>query len=160
MAQDVFLKIEGLKGEAKDTVHKDEIDVLSWSWGMSQSGTMHVGGGGGGGKVAIQDMNVVKYVDKSSTELMLRCCSGKHFPSATLTVRKAGDKPLEYMVVSLTDVLIAHVSTGGTGDNDRLTEQVTLNFAKVKVKYQEQSQTGGVASSPEMTWDIQTNQPG
>src|ERR1700704_5685866 len=78
MAVDIFLDIEGIKGESKDSKHKDTIDVLSWSWGMSQSGTAHMGGGAGAGKVSVQDINFTHYLDKSSPTLMLHCCNGKH----------------------------------------------------------------------------------
>ena len=143
MACDMFLKLEGIDGESVDDKHAKSIDTLSWSWGMSQSGTTHIGTGGGSGKVSVQDMSVVKYVDKSSTVLIMACCKGTHIPEATLTVRKAGDKPLEYIKIKMTDVIVSAVSTGGSGGEDRLTENVTLNFAKVEFEYQQQAKTGG-----------------
>jgi len=95
MAVDMFIKIGDIKGEAKDAKHKAEIDVLAYSWGMSNSGTTHMGGGGGSGKVSVQDLSFTKYVDAASSALMGHCASGKHIPEATLVVRKAGgDKAL------------------------------------------------------------------
>ena len=158
MAVDMFLKVEGIEGESKDKGHGKEIDVLAWSWGMSQSGTSHVGGGGGAGKVNVQDLSLTKYIDKSSPDLMLACCNGKHLGEAKLTVRKAGESPLEYLIITMTDVLISSVSTGGSGGEDRLTENVTLNFAKVKVEYTEQTAKGGAGAKPKMGWDIAANQ--
>lgn len=157
MAVDIFLKIEGIKGESRDKTHKDEIDVLAWSWGMSQSGYAHVGGGMGAGKVSVQDISITKYVDKSSPDIMGHCATGTHYKKATLTVRKAGDKPLEYLVIEMTDVLITNYSTGGSGGEDRLTENVNLNFAKVEVKYTEQTQTGGEGEKPKFGFDIAQN---
>jgi len=158
MAVDMFIKIGDLKGEARDKTHKEEIDVLAWSWGMSNSGSAHVGGGAGAGKVNVQDLSLTKYVDACTTPLMLACCNGKHFPSALLTVRKAGETPLEYLKITMTEVLISSLSTGGSGGEDRLTENVTLNFAKVKVEYAEQSTTGSQAPKPTtMTWNIAEN---
>ena len=158
MAVDMFIKIGDLKGEAKDKTHKDEIDVLAWSWGMSNSGSAHTGGGAGAGKVNVQDVSFTKYIDKSSPDLMLACCNGKHYADATLVVRKAGETPLEYLKITLTDLIITSVSTGGSGGEDRLTENVTLNFAKVKVEYQEQDQKGAAKGGPvTMTWDIAAN---
>jgi type VI secretion system secreted protein Hcp len=158
MAVDMFIKIADIKGEATDDKHKDEIDVLSWSWGMTQSGSMHHGGGGGSGKVNVQDLSFTKYIDKASPNLMKFCCSGKHFKDAMLTVRKAGDKPLEYIIVKLTDVLITSVSTGGSGGQDKLTENVTLNFAAVKLAYQPQKKDGAKDGGPvEMGWNIEAN---
>jgi type VI secretion system secreted protein Hcp len=157
MAVDMFMKIGDLKGEAKDKVHKEEIDVLAWSWGMSNSGSAHVGGGQGAGKVNVQDLSFTKYIDKSSPDLMLACCNGKHFPEAKLTVRKAGEDPLEYLIVTMTDLIVTAVSTGGSGGEDRLTENVTINFAMVKVEYTEQTPKGTEAAKPKMTWNIAEN---
>ena len=95
MAVDMFIKIGKCGGEAKDDKHKGEIDVLAWSWGLSQSGSMHVGGGGGSGKVSVQDLSITKYVDASSTELMSACFKGDHIPDALLVIRKAGTNPLD-----------------------------------------------------------------
>ena len=157
MAMDMFIKIGDLKGEARDKTHKDEIDVLAWSWGLSNSGSAQQGSGAGAGKVNVQDLSFTKYIDKSSPDLMLATCNGKHFPKAVLTVRKAGEQPLEYLLITMEEVLVSSLSTGGSGGEDRLTENVTLNFAKVKVQYKEQTPTGGVGDKPEMGWDIAEN---
>jgi type VI secretion system secreted protein Hcp len=157
MAMDMFIKIGELKGESRDKVHKDEIDVLAWSWGISNSGSAQVGGGAGAGKCNVQDLSFTKYIDKSSPDLMLACCNGKHFPKATLTVRKAGENPLEYLLITLEELIVTSCSTGGSGGEDRLTENVTLNFARVKVNYKEQTPTGGVGDKPEMGWNIAEN---
>ena len=130
MAVDMFIKLDDVKGESQDKTHPDEIDVLAWSWGMSQSGTMHTGGGGGGGKVSVQDLSFTKWIDKSSSVLMDYCSGGKQFKEALLTVRKAGGaEPLEYLKITMGDVIVTSVSTGGSGGEDRLTENVTLNFS-------------------------------
>jgi len=157
MAMDMFIKIGDLKGESRDKTHKGEIDVLAWSWGMSNSGSAHTGGGAGAGKANVQDVSFTKYVDKSSPDLMLACCNGKHYPTAILILRKAGEKPLEYITLTLTEVMVTAVSTGGSGGEDRLTENVTLNFAQVKVDYVEQTPTGTAGDKPSMSWNIAEN---
>jgi len=157
MAVDMFMKVGDLKGESKDQTHKGEIDVLAWSWGMSNSGSSHTGGGAGAGKTNVQDLSFTKYIDLSSPDLMLACCNGKHFTEATLTVRKAGETPLEYLKIKLTQVLVTSVSTGGSGGEDRLTENVTLNFAKVNLDYIEQTEKGVAGGKPKMGWDIAAN---
>src|SRR5437867_751490 len=93
MAVDMFIKIGDLKGESRDKTHASEIDVQAWSWGISNSGSAHVGGGAGAGKCNVQDLSFTKYIDKTSPDLMLACCNGKHFTKATLVVRKAGENP-------------------------------------------------------------------
>ena len=157
MAVDMFLKLDDVKGESRDDKHKDEVDVLAWSWGMSQSGTMHAGGGGGSGKVNVQDLSLTKYVDKASPNLIMGSCDGKHYKEALLTVRKAGEKPLEYIKITMKEVLISSISTGGSGGEDRLTENVTLNFAEFKVEYTPQKSDGTGEAAVEAAWNIAKN---
>src|SRR5262245_29998529 len=135
MAVDMFLSLDGIKGESKDHKHKDTIDVLAWSWGISNAGTFHQGSGGGSGKANFQDISFTKYIDKATANLMYACASGKHIKKGTLTVRKAGEKPLEYLKYELENILVSSVSAGGSGGEERLTENVTLNFGVVKLAY-------------------------
>ncbi|MFM0037288.1 type VI secretion system tube protein Hcp [Paraburkholderia strydomiana] len=160
MAVDIFLALGTVKGESLDSKHKDEIDVLSWSWGMSQSGTMHLGTGGGGGKVAVHDLSVTKYTDRSTPSLITACATGKHYPTVTLTVRKAGGTtPLEYYKIELEKVLVVNYATGGSDGEDRFTENVALNFEKFHVTYQQQDPTTGSALGGvvESKWNIPAN---
>jgi len=157
MAMDMFIKIDSLAGESKDSTHKGEIDVLAWSWGASNSGSAHVGGGAGAGKVNVQDLSFTKYLDKSTPDLLLTTCNGKHWDQAVLVVRKAGETPLEYLKITMSEVLVTSISQGGSGGEDRLTENVTLNFAKVKVDYVEQTVKGAKGATPSMGWDISQN---
>jgi len=158
MATDMFIKFTPeLKGESKDKVHKDTIDVLAWSWGVSNSGSAHTGGGMGAGKANFQDLSFTKYVDLASADLIYDCASGKHLDKAELIVRKAGEKPLEYLTITLTNVLVTSVSTGGSGGEDRLTENVTLNFSKFQLDYKEQAKTGSEAGKGKVVWDIAAN---
>ena len=159
MAVDIFIKIGDIKGESQDKTHKDEIEVLNWSWGMSQSGNMHTGTGGGAGKVSIQDLSLTKFVDKATPNLMMHCSSGKHVPKVTLTVRKAGgDSQVEYLIINLEEVLISSLSTGGSGNDDRLIENITLNFAKVTVDYKPQKADGTKEGGPiKYGWNIRSN---
>lgn len=142
MAMDMFIKIGDLAGESRDKTHAGKTDVLAWSWGVSNSGSAHMGGGAGAGKANVQDLSFTKYVDKSSPALLLACMKGTHYATADLIVRKAGGTPLEYIKITLSEVLVTSVSTGGSGGEDRLTENVTLNFAKVKFAYQPQKADG------------------
>jgi type VI secretion system secreted protein Hcp len=152
MAVDIFLDLGTVKGESLDSTHKDEIDVLSWSWGLSQSGTMHLGTGGGGGKVAVHDLSITKYTDRATPSIITACSTGKHFPTGKLTVRKAGGtKPLEYYTIEMDKVLVTNYSTGGS--------DVTLNFEKFHVTYQQQDPTSGSALGGvvESKWNIPAN---
>jgi len=159
MAVDMFIKIGDIKGESTDSKHANEIDVLSWSWGASQSGSAHMGGGAGSGKVQIQDLTLTKYVDAASPTLFKMCCDGSHIKAAKLTVRKAGKDPLEYLKISIEDAIVSSISTGGSGGQDRLTENVTLNFARVHVLYTPQTAGGTAGASTSGGWDISANKP-
>ncbi len=157
MAVDQFLKLDGIEGEAQDAEHKKEIDVLAWSWGVTQSGTTHMGSGGGGGKANVQDVSVTKYIDSASHNLLQRCFDGKHIDKGTLVVRKAGGTPLEYYTIVMEDIMVTSVSTGGSGGEDRLTENVVLNFSKVNITYKPQKEDGSAGADKKAGWDIAEN---
>lgn len=141
MAVDAFLKLTDIKGESVVKGHAEEIDIMSWSWSMSQHGTAHVGSGGGAGKVQVQDLAINKMVDAASPNLVKAICTGKHIAEAVLTLRKAGETPLDYLIITLTDVLLTSYSVSGSGDIPM--ETVTLTFASFKESYQPQDKTGG-----------------
>ena len=160
MASDMFLKLTDMEGESLDHKHGKEIDVLAWSWGMSQSGTTHLGPGAGSGKVSVQDVSVTKYVDSASHSLVQFCMNGKHFSEGFLTVRKAGgDNPLEYVKIKMEDVIVTSISNGGSGGEDRLTENITLNFAKVTFTYTPQETDGSGGAEKEYGYNIPANEP-
>jgi type VI secretion system secreted protein Hcp len=157
MAQDIFLKIAGIEGEAPDAAHKNEIEVLSWSWGMSQESNMHAGSGGGAGKATVQDLTFEHFVDKASPNLIKYCLTGKHVNEAKLTVRKAGGNPLEYLKITMTDVIISNVSPSGNSNEERVHETVGLSFSKVTHEYVVQNQQGGSGGTITATFDIKGN---
>ena len=158
MAVDLFLQLDPIKGESTDAKHKDQIDVLSWSWGLTQSGSFHSGTGGGAGKVSVQDLSFTHYIDKASTDLLQACTTGQHINKGTLTVRKAGGKDaLEYLKVTLEDVLVTSVHNGGHSGDERIMENVSLNFRKFKVEYTPQTEKGAAGTGAQFFWDIAAN---
>ena len=159
MAMDQFIVLDGINGEADDKVYgpKKAIDVLAWSWGMSQSGSFHAGAGGGAGKANFQDLSFTKYVDNSTPTLMQKLATGDHIATGTLTVRKAGKTPLEYIHLKLKKIMVTSLSTGGSGGEDKLTENVTLNFAEFEFDYTNQLPTGGKGTEVPFKFDISKN---
>ncbi len=140
---DIYLKIDGIDGEAQDSKHTNEIEVLSFSWGVSNSGSGAVGTGSGSSRASLSDLSIMKHVDKASPGLFLACCTGKHLPTATLSVRKAGgDAPVEYLKYDLTEVYISSVQTSGSDGGGIATESASLNFSKMEVTYTPQTATG------------------
>jgi type VI secretion system secreted protein Hcp len=142
MATDMTLKITGIEGESQKDGHTNEIDVLSFSFGATQSGTAHVGFGSGGGQANVQDLTVTKYVDKASPLLFFNCVTGAHIEQAVLSIRRAGGKPLDYMVVTLKQVVVTSVSTGASGTDDRVQETISLNFSEITHQYTPQNKDG------------------
>jgi type VI secretion system secreted protein Hcp len=157
MAADIFAKIGDIKGEALDGKHKDEIEVLSYSWGVSNSGSMGFGGGGGEGKASFQDISFTHYTDKASPVLMLACATGQHLKDATITSRKAGKEQQEYLVIKMDDVLVTSVSHGASGGDGKPTENITLSYAKIHVEYKPQKHDGSLAPGIHFKYDQQQN---
>jgi type VI secretion system secreted protein Hcp len=161
MAVSIFARIGAIKGESRDAKHKDEIEVLSWSWGLSQPGTTSSGGGGSGkGKSSFHDFNFTHHVDKASPVLMKACATGEHIKDATITVRKAGKGQQEYLVITMTDVLVTSVSTSVSAEGDATMEGVSLAFAKVDLEYKPQKPDGSLDVGVHFTYDLKANKVG
>ncbi len=158
MSQDIFLKINGIEGESQDVAHKNEIEVLSFSWKVLQESTMHAGSGGGAGKATVEDLEFEHYIDRSSPNLMKYCLTGKHVQEATLTVRKAGGNPLEYLKLTFSDVIVTSVQPYGANSDDlRVRERVRLSFSKIKQEYAVQNAQGGSGGAVTAAYDIKGN---
>ena len=160
MAASIFARIGTIKGESRDARHKDEIEVLSWAWGLSQSGSPGHGGGGGAGKVSFEAFTFTHHVDKASPSLMKACATGNHLKDATITVRKAGKGQLEYLVITMADVLVTSVSTSVTADGDSTFESVGLTFAKVDLEYKPQKPDGSLDAGVHFAYDLKANKAG
>jgi len=158
MAVDVFLKLGTIGGESTDDAHKGEIDVLSWSWGIAQSGTMAGGGGGGAGKASFNDLSFMHNFDKASPAVMTACATGEHIKDATLVARKAGKGQQEYIIVKMTDILITSVQPSGSSENPM--ESVSMQFAKVDIEYKPQKADGSLDAGVHFIYDIKGNKEG
>jgi len=158
MPVDMFLKLDPIKGESLDSKHKDEIDIQSYSFGVSQGGGWHSGGGGGKGKVAVQDLHFTHYVDAASSGLFQAATQGLHIDKAVFVVRKAGGKDaLEYYKITLEDVLVSSVQCSSHSGDERLMESFSLNFRKITYEYNTQTDKGGKGSGTPVTYDVAAN---
>ena len=155
MASDIFAKLGDIKGESQDAKHKDEIEVLSYSWGVTNSGSMAHGGGGGEGKATFHDLSFVHNIDKASPVLIQACATGVHLKEATFTHRKAGKGQQEYLVVKLNDVIVTAVTHGGSGDGH--SENVSLAFAKVALEYKPQKADGSLDAGIHFKYDLKAH---
>ena len=157
-AVDYFLKLEGVDGESTDATHKGEIDLESFSWGVTNSGSHAYGGGGGAGKSVFNDFHFVMKVGKASPKLMLACATGEHIKKATLTCRKAGKTPQEFFKITMFDLLVSSFQNGGSSHGDVVPmEQISLNYSKIEVAYKPQKADGGLDGAIEGKYNIKEN---
>jgi type VI secretion system secreted protein Hcp len=160
MASDMFAKIGDIKGESLDGKHKDEIEVLSWSWGVTQSGSVAHGTGSGAGKPSFHDFNFTHHIDKASPLLMKSCATGAHLTEGTITVRKAGKAPQEYLIIKMNDVIITGVAMSVASEAPATAENVTLQAAKVDLEYKAQKADGSLEAGLHFKYDIKANKVG
>ncbi len=158
-AVDIFMKIDGIKGESKDKGHKDEIEVLAWNWGMSNSG----GGKGSNrpGKPEVQNLSFTKYLDISSPALILSTLKGTSHPQAVMTVfsgNKDKGKDAKFLVVTLKDVFVTSLASGGSSGENQFTENVTLDFTSFELQYiATDPKTGKAGDKAQVKYDSSTN---
>ena len=153
MASDIFAKLGDIKGESLDDKHKDEIEVLSFSWGVTNPAGGPSAFGVGGGRASFQDLTIVHKIDKATPNLLRACATGTHLKDATITHRKAGKEQHEYLVVKMDDIVITGVSHGGSNEVGA-SESVTLSFAKVQVEYRPQKPDGSLEAGVFFKYDI------
>jgi type VI secretion system secreted protein Hcp len=146
-AVDMFLEVDGLQGESQDSKYKDAIDVLAFSWGVSN----------GGGKPNFQDVSVTKYVDRTSPKLLEMVASGKLVATARLTVRKPGETPIDYLRYCFTGLRFSALSSGGSGGEDRVTENITFSYSTIIERYTQQDATGKPLPAIFGGWDLLKN---
>jgi type VI secretion system secreted protein Hcp len=158
MAVDVFLAIGDIKGESKDSKHEGEIDVLSWSWGISNATSMSTGGGGGAGKANFSDLNIMHAVDKASPVLMTKCATGEHIKEGTLTLRKAGKGQQEYLIIKMNDILITSVQPSGSSEHPM--ESVSFQYSKIVLEYKAQKEDGSLDAGVFFKYDVKANKEG
>lgn len=159
MAVNIHIKIDSIPGMSQIDGFADQIQVSSFSWGMSQIANFQTAHGGGAGKANVQDLTFMHFVDKASPKLMLACCTGQHIKDAILTCRKVdGNSGVDFFKITLTDVLVSGVSPSGSNGDDTPAESVSLAFASYKVEYQEQDNKGAKKGGPiDVKYSIQQN---
>ena len=160
MAIDVYLYIEGIKGESADDRHKDWIECKSVNWGVEQpkSATASTGGGHTAERCEHRDIVITKLADLSSPILLQTCSAGKTIPKAKFEFMRAdaqGER-VKYFEIEIDNVLIGEV-TPSVSEGDILGEQVGFKFSKVRWKYTQQRTSGGAGGNTSGGWDLSTN---
>jgi len=160
MAIDVYLSIDGIKGESNDDRHKDWIECRSVSFGVEQpkSATASTGGGHTAERCEHRDIVIAKLADLSSPILLQTCAAGRTIPKARLEFMRAdgqGER-VKYFEIEVENVLIGAVSPA-LQEGDILSEEVSLKFSRVKWKYTQQKISGGAGGNTSGGWDLSTN---
>jgi type VI secretion system secreted protein Hcp len=147
---DYFLKIDGIPGESRDAKHKDEIELVSFGWGVDAETRGGSGGGGGAGRARFQPFHFTMLTNKASPQLFLATASGKHLKEATLSVRRAGKQALEYLKIKFTEVFVTsfHEEAG----QEPPTELIAFHFDRIEIEYG--AQRGGTERAG---WDVKKN---
>ena len=167
MAFDAFLKLSNVDSESTDDRHQKWIEVLSFSWGLSQPATAVATARQAGAigttpaveRASFTDFTIVKTLDKSSPILMLACANGEHLPSVTIQCQRAEGGKQQYLEIKMTDVLISGVKPGGTsqGSEVRPLEEISFSFSKCEMTYIPQKADGTADASVRMGWDVAKN---
>jgi type VI secretion system secreted protein Hcp len=159
VAVDYFLKLDTIAGGSTDAAHKDELQVEGFSWGAANAARAGAGGGAGAGKVQLHDLSVTMAAGVASPKLFVACASGTHLKTATLTARRAGEKPHDFLVLKLTDVVVTSYQAAGSAGGDTLVDGVTLGYAKVEVEFRPQKPDGSPGTPVKGGWDVKANKP-
>jgi type VI secretion system secreted protein Hcp len=160
VAFDAFLKLGDIKGGSTDAAHKDDIELQSYSFGVSN--TVSPGGptgtGAGAGKASFSDLSFVMRMGAASPLIMFACASGQHFPEAKLVLRRSGGKSsLEFCTVTMREVFVSAYQDGGAPGDDGPLDSVNLAFGAVKVDYVTQNPSGTAGPITSGGWDRTKN---
>jgi type VI secretion system secreted protein Hcp len=156
MAVDYFLKLDGIPGESRNTKHRGEIDLQSFSWGEVHP-RAHAGSGAAAGRVAVQDLVFVAKFSKASSKLLLACAAGTRIPTAVLTAQRTGRAAQDFLVYTLTDVFVSSYQTGGVEGGEGPVDQVSLSFGRITVEYRAQKPNGSLDPAISAGWDVKRN---
>ena len=156
MAFDAFMKVEGVKGESQDDKHKDWIEILSFSHGVTQpaTGSQSSGGARSAERADHSDFHIVKSLDCASPGLSLHCCNGKHIPKVTIELCRETGSKTKYMEYKLEDVIVTSMRPGGSsGGSETLPlEEVSFNYGKISWTYVKTDHKTGKAGGNVPAW--------
>jgi len=154
-AVDYFLKLDTISGESKDTNHTGEIQIMSWSWGGSQTSSVAGTGGSGAGKVSLDHFSIMKTFDKASVPLFKALCGGTHLATGTFTANKAGTGGKPYLKVDFKELFVTSIQTSGSSEVPM--ESITFSFSEIKVQYSTQDEKGTATLANQFTYNATKN---
>ena len=145
-------------GQATD---KKALEVLSFSFGVTQGETSGSGSTGAGiGRAKFDEFSIEKFVDRASVPLYNACAAGAHFPDVLLLVRKPGGNNLLYLQFIFRMVFVTNISWSGGGGDETPKETIKFKFGAMGIQYQQQDAKGqpmGGDGKKSASWSTVTN---
>ena len=154
MASDFHIKFDGVEGESTHADHKGEIEILGWSWGVSNAPSQ-AGGGQARGKASPGEFHIQHLYDKASPVLAKKCAQGVHFPTVVMTARKSGEGQKDFWKVTMKEVFISSVQASGNQGGEMM-ESVSMSYGSVEFSYKVQDAKGGLGGEVKFSWDAKT----
>ena len=155
MAIDTHIKFDGVEGESTHTDHKGEVEVLSWTWGVSNApNASATGAGAGAGKAVPGDFQFMHAYDKASPILAKKCAQGVHFPTAVVTARKSGEGQKDFLKITMKEVFISAVQPSASDD---IGESVSMRYGAIDFSYKPQDAKGGLGAEVKFGWNVKTS---
>jgi type VI secretion system secreted protein Hcp len=159
MAYDAFLKLAGVTGESQKANHVGEIDIMSFSWGATNSSSVGTGTGVSTGKATVSDFSIMKTSDSSSPVLFQKCCDGSVIPTGVVTLqRQVQAAATPYLVYNFQNVYVTSIQWSGSGGaGDSPMESVSFCFEVGAVDYSPQKDDGTLGNAIHGGWDVGQN---
>lgn len=155
MAVDYFLKLDGIQGESQDEKHKNEIQILSWSWGASNVSSVSGTGGSGAGKVDMSDVSMMLNFDKSTPKFFKSVAAGTHISTGTLSAVKAGGNGKPYLKVDFKEIFVTGLQMSAAGEVPAVS--LSFTYDEIKMDYSAQDEKGNLASTGPVTFNTKQN---
>lgn len=155
MAVDYYLKLDGIQGESADEKHKDEIQIMSWSWGGSQVSSVSGTGGSGAGKADLMDLSVMTYFDKATPKFFKSLCSGTHIKTGMLTAIKSGADGKPYLKVDFKELFVSSLQISASSEIP--TVSLSFSYNEIKIDYSMQNELGNLTSTGPVTYNLKEN---
>jgi type VI secretion system secreted protein Hcp len=155
MAVDYYLKLDGVQGESADATHKDEIQIMSWSWGASQVSSVAGTGGSGAGKADLSDFSIMTYFDKSTPKFFKSICAGTHIKNGTMSAIKSGADGKPYLKVDFGELFVSSLQISGSSEIPTVSLSFTYNT--IKIDYSVQDDSGNLKSTGPIQYSTKEN---
>ncbi|HVT98590.1 MAG TPA: type VI secretion system tube protein Hcp [Acidobacteriaceae bacterium] len=155
MAVDYFLKLDGIQGESQESGHKDEVQIMSWSWGATQVSSVAGTGGSGAGKASLSDFTIMANFDKSTPKFFKSICAGTHIKTGTMNAIKSGAEGKPYLKVDFKELFVSSLQISASSEIP--TVSVSFTYNEIKIDYSTQNEQGNLASTGPVTYSTKEN---